>query len=92
MPISPTHPPPRQPSVPVPWFGWACIALAGFAAWLVVHLSAEKSLIKGRLATELAQADLPDSIRYVQDHTFVVVVGVVLAFLLWATFRTPRSR
>jgi hypothetical protein len=84
--------PPRPPSARVPWFALVCIALAIFCGWSVVQLSPQKGLFAGTPGTKLSQLQLPDSLQFVEDHTFVVVVTIVLALIMWAMFRRPRSR
>jgi hypothetical protein len=79
--------PPRPPRPKVPWFGLVCIALAVFCAWAVLQLSPQQSLFAGGHASKLSQLRLPDSLAFLEGHTFVIVVSVVLALVTWALFR-----
>ena len=76
----------------MPWFALVCIALAIFCGWSVVQLSPQKSLFATNASSRFSQIPLPDSLQFVEDHAFVVVVTFVLALIMWAMFRRPRSR
>ncbi|HEV8448190.1 MAG TPA: hypothetical protein VGQ44_15275 [Gemmatimonadaceae bacterium] len=76
----------------MPWFALVCIALAIFCGWSVVQLSPQKSLFATNASSRFSRIPLPDSLQFVEDHAFVVVVTFVLALIMWAMFRRPRSR
>jgi hypothetical protein len=84
--------PPRPQSARVPWFALVCIALAIFCGWSVVQLSPQRSLFASGPTNKFSQLPLPDSLQFVEDHVFVVVVSGVLALIMWGMFRRPRSR
>jgi hypothetical protein len=76
----------------VPWFGLVCIALAIFCGWSVVQLSPQSTLFVSGPANKISQWGLADSLQFLESHTLVVAVSVVLALTMWAMFRRPRSR
>ena len=84
--------PPQAQSAGVPWFALVCIALAIFCGWSVVQLSPQKSLFASGSSSNLSQVALPDSLQFVEDHAFVIVVALVLLVIMWAIFRRPRLR
>jgi len=83
---------PRASNTRVPWFGLVCIALAVFCGWSVVQLSPQRSLFASVPATTLSQWGFAESLQFVEGHTLVVVVSVVLALMMWLMFRRPGSR
>jgi hypothetical protein len=89
-PIPPKEPQPQ--TARVPWFGLVSIALAIFTGWLVVQLSPQKTLVVGGANIKFSQLRWPDAVQLFKGRGFVVVVSIVLALLMWAMFRQPRSR
>ena len=82
----------RSPGLPGRWFGLVCLGLGSVCAWAVVQLSPQKSVITGAPAAVVSRLRLADSMPYLESRMFVVILSVALAAVMWAIFRTPRSR